>query len=159
MIRLAQNKTLETLTFQVNNILHDIIPEDIPTLELNNTIFGAALYIQRKTAPWYDEKRQKPKRGKKHQMPWKYKMQKKIYTLRKELSLLAIKDPPTKHTAKKIKRIHRKYKLKESQVKDRVAEHQAEIKGLAETIRNRENKEKPRIINSQFSTKLKKRLQ
>ena len=85
-------------------------------------------------------------------MPWKYKMQKKIDTLRKELSLLAIKDPPTKHTAIKRRRIHRKYKLKESQVKDRVAEHQAEIKGLAATIRNRENKDKSRTINSQFST-------
>lgn len=101
---------------------------DLSALDLNHTTFGAALFIQRKIAPWYDEKRKKTKRDKKHQKPWKYKLQKKVDTLRRELSLLMIKDPPTKHSAMQIRRIHRKYKLKESQIKDRITEHQADIK-------------------------------
>ena len=71
-------------------------------------------------------------------MPWKYKLLKKVDNLRRELSLLMIKDPPTRHSAMKIRRIHRKYKLKESQIKDRIREHQSEIKGLAATIRKKE---------------------
>ena len=91
------------------------------------------------------------KRGKKNEMPWKYKLQKKVNTLRRELSLLVTKEPSTKHTAMKIRRIHRKYKIKEGQINARIAEHQADIKGIAATIRNRENKEKAKIINSEFS--------
>ena len=51
LIKLMQNKTLKTLTQQVNSILQDLIAVDISALELNNTTFGAALFIQRKSAP------------------------------------------------------------------------------------------------------------
>ena len=151
LIKLVQNKTLKTLTHHVNTILHDLIPEDLPLLELNNTSFGAALFIQRKIAPWYDEKRKKPKRGKKNVMPWKYKLQKKVDTLRKELSLLTTKEPLTKHTAVKIRRIHRKYKIKEGQVNARIAEHKMDIKGIAANIRSREDKENSKSINLEFA--------
>ena len=138
LIKLISNKTLKTLTITVNTIIDELIPVETPILELNSITFGAALYIQRTIAPWFDEKRKKPKRGKKNAMPWKYKLQKKVDTLRRELSLLVKKEPHTKHTAMKIRRIHRKYKIQEGQLNAKIAEHQADIKGIAAAIRNKE---------------------
>ena len=62
---------------------------------------GAALYIQRIHAPWYDEKRKKSPRKGKIVYPWKVKMQKKIEKLRAELSQMMINEPMTKRLLRK----------------------------------------------------------
>ena len=47
----------------------------------------------------------------------------------------------TKHLIRKVKRIKRKYGIKENKdIPGRIAEHQAEIKALAAQIRNKERK-------------------
>ena len=121
-------------------------------MELNYTHFGAALYIQRKIVPDDDEKRPRrnnQKSNKDH--PWKIKLQKKIQKLRTELSLLSSSGPPTRHLALKIGRLKRKYKIEDNQIKAKIAEHQAHIKGLAPQIRNKEKKINHKRINKLFA--------
>ena len=114
--------------------------------------YGAALYIQRKMAPWHDEKPTPKSKKKKVELPWKVKLQKKIDKLRKELSILVTSGPLTKSVTRQVARIQRKYKITDRQIRARIAEHQAEIKGLAAQIKNKEKRINTKIINSQFAT-------
>ena len=110
LINIIQNKTFKVKLSQVNNILQNLILEDISPTELNITNFGAALYLQRQLAPWYDEK--KPETFRKYmkkEYPWKVKIQKKIQKLRAELSLMLSSRPLTKNL---VIRIHKKENLK-----------------------------------------------
>ena len=66
-------------------------------------------------------------------------MQKKIEKLRAELSQMMTYQPVTQHLIRKVKRIKRKYGIKDNrEIPGRIAEHQAEIKGIAAQIRNKE---------------------
>ena len=56
LIKLVQNKKFKTLRHSVDRCLHELFPGDLAITELNAVSFGAALYIQRIHAPWYDEK-------------------------------------------------------------------------------------------------------
>ena len=152
LIKLIENKKFKDLLKRVCHILENLIPIGIPLMELNNTHFGASLYIQRKLAPEFDEKRPKkdsPKIKKEH--PWKTKLQKKIQRLRAELSLLSSSGPPTRHLALKIGRLKRKYKIEDHQIKAKIAEHQAHIKGLAAQIRNKDKRINHQRINKLFA--------
>ena len=82
---------------------------------------------------------------------WKVKLQKKIEKLRGELSQMMQYQPITKHLLQKMRRIKRKYGIRDdSEIPGRIAEHRAEVKALAAQIRNKERKEKSKIINKQF---------
>ena len=72
--------------------------------------------------------------------PWKINLQKKIQKLRAELSVMSSSGPPTKHLALKVGRLKRKYKIEDHQIRAKIAEHQAHIKGLAAQIRNKDKK-------------------
>ena len=86
-------------------------------------------------------------------------MQKKIDKLRAELSQMMTYEPVTKHLIRKVKRIKRKYGIKENKdIPGRIAEHQAEIKALAAQIRNKERKENTKTINKKIWGKSKKSL-
>ena len=151
LIKLVQNKKFKTLRHSVDKCLDDLFPGDMSITELNNISFGAALYIQRIHAPWYDESRKKSARKGKIVYPWKVKMQKKIDKLRAELSQMMTYEPVTKHLIRKVKRIKRKYGIKDNKdIPGRIAEHQAEIKALAAQIRNKERKENTKTINKKF---------
>ena len=98
LINMIQNKAFKAKLSQVNKILPNLILEDISATELNTTTFGAALYLQRKLAPWYNEN--KPETFRKYmqkEYPWKIKIQKKIQKLRAELSLMLSSKPLTKN--------------------------------------------------------------
>lgn len=151
LIKLVENKQFKTMLKQVNFIMNDIIEIDVPLTELNNTTYGAALYIQRKLAPWYDEKRPKRSRAPKKESTWKIKIQKKIQNFRKELSLMLQTRPLTKRLALRVHRIQRKYKIRDTNMRDKIAEHQAEIKGLAAQLKNKERKIDQKVINKQFA--------
>ena len=131
-------------------MVDELFPGELTITELNVVSFGTALFIQRKHAPWYKEKRQ-PGRRKKIVYPWKVKLQKKIEKLRGELSQMMQYQPITKHLLRKMRRIKRKYGIRDdSEIPGRIAEHQAEVKALAAQIRNKERKENSKIINKQF---------
>lgn len=152
LIKLIENKQFKTLLKRVDHILQNLISIDIPITELNHTHFGAALFIQRQLAPDHDEKHTKANRkSSKKDHPWKVKLQKKIQKLRAELSLLSSTGPPTRHLALKIGRLKRKYNIQDSQIKAKIAEHQAHIKGLAAQIRNKERKINFKRINKLFA--------
>ena len=152
LINIIQNKTFKVKLSQVNNILQNLILEDISPTELNITNFGAALYLQRQLAPWYDE--QKPETFRKYmkkEYPWKVKIQKKIQKLRAELSLMLSSRPLTKNLVIRIHRLERKYKIKDGNLRAKIADHQATIKGLAAQARNKERKINQRVINKKFA--------
>ena len=96
LIKLIQNKKLKDLIKEVNYVLGQLTPNDIFITDLNIISYGAALYIQRKMAPWHDEKPTPKSKKKKVELPWKVKLQKKIDKLRKELSILVTSGPLTK---------------------------------------------------------------
>ena len=89
LIKFTENIHFKDLLKRVDHILQNLIPTDIPLMELNYTHFGAALYIQRKIVPDYDEKRPRNTQKSNKDHPWKIKLQKKIQKLRTELSLLS----------------------------------------------------------------------
>ena len=49
----------------VDVYLSEMFPGELPILDLNIVTFGAAVFIQKKHVPWYDEKRNRTGRKKK----------------------------------------------------------------------------------------------
>ena len=151
LIKLVENKKFKSLLKSVNQCLHELAPDERSCTELNLWNYAAALFIQRRHAPWFIEnKAGKRKRGK-ITYPWKVKLQRKIEKLRCEISQMMSNEPNTKHLIRKIRRIKHKYKIKDDdQFQARIAEHKIEVKALAGQIRNREKKENTKTINKQF---------
>ena len=153
LIKLTENKKFKELLQSVNSTLYDTILGEVSITELNNITYGAALFIQRKLAPWYEENRPRKNRNGKKEYPWKMKLMKKIQRLRGELSQMmsAKSGPVTKNLKRKIKRIQRKYRIKDGQFDAKIAEHQTEIKGITAQIRNKERRPNYKIINKKFA--------
>ena len=152
LIKIIEDRKFKDLLRRVGDILQDLIPIGISVTELNHTHFGAALYIQRQLVPDFDEKRpRKDASNMKKDAPWKINLQKKIQKLRAELSVMSSSGPPTKHLALKVGRLKRKYKIEDHQIRAKIAEHQAHIKGLAAQIRNKDKKINQKRINRLFA--------
>ena len=71
--------------------------------------------------------------------------------LRAELSLMLSSKPLTKNLVIRIHRLERKYKIKDGNLRAKIAEHQLTIKGLAAQARNKERKINQRVINKKFA--------
>ena len=59
--------------------------------------------------------------------------------------------PLTKNLVIRIHRLERKYKIKDGNLRAKIADHQATIKGLAAQARNKERKINQRVINKKFA--------
>ena len=64
LIKLVENKNFKTPLHSVNGVVDELFPGELTITELNVVSFGTALFIQRKHAPWYKEKRQPGRRKK-----------------------------------------------------------------------------------------------
>ena len=85
LIKIFENKDFKHLLSKIDSILPELISDDVPITEINNINYGAALFIQRKMAPWFDEKRKAQKKKGSQIFPWKQKLQKRLDKFRGEL--------------------------------------------------------------------------
>jgi len=152
LIKLKETKLFQETLSQVNEALGKLTTEEMTLDELNIYTYGSALYIQEKIAPWTKSKAYKKKQdfGRKKKPTWKMKINNKINKIRAEIAQMKTREPLSKGMEKKVRQIERKYGITRPQFQDKVAELQAEVKGLAAQIRNREKKINAKSINRLF---------
>lgn len=155
LIRIKEDRRFKELLKNVNIGLEKITPISSTLTEINNTTYGAAWYIQSKLLPDYNERPTGNRKNNRNKGPiWKRKLQEKIECLRKELSQMTAFTNSNNRPAnllRKINKILRKYNIHENQLRERIAEHQALVKGFAEQIRCKEKKINSKQINKQFN--------
>ena len=88
LIKLFESKAFKQTTDMVNRALNKLVPRGSSLTELNSVSFGAGLYVQRKTAPWYKENSFPNPMRVKRVPAWKSKLTKRLNILRKETSQL-----------------------------------------------------------------------
>ena len=112
LIKIHANKNFKYMLQKVDSKLKELISGDISITEINCINYGAALFIQRKLAPWFDEKRRPQSKMGSKVLPWKQKLKRKVDRLRGELSVMLSSGSLTQHLMRKIHRLGRKYNVK-----------------------------------------------
>ena len=159
LIKLRNNRKLKETTQKVNLALSRLFTVIPDIRELNNINYGAALFIQEKILPPRNSERNRShrtgiRRPNQTGVPgWKRKLVQKITLHRAEVSQMTIFSSGIhtgKNLCRKIRQIKRKYNINGDDLSGKIAELKANIKGMAEEVRNRERKAEERRINKQF---------
>ena len=150
LIKLRENNKFKELSAEVRDIVCSMNIDHLDLTQLNEYHFGCSLYIQRKLAPWIDERKSNRKRAKSKTPPWKQKISRRVNQLRAEISQMTTTEPLTRNLINRLGRLKRKYGISEDQFKARVAEHHTQLKALAAELRNKSKKFENKRINKQF---------
>ena len=161
LLTIQTNKKFKQLVEKVNIGLNKITPAHSSLREINNNIYGAALYMQKQILPHIKPPSNNQKRHKGPKIPaWKTKLTKELNTLRKEKSQITeflINPQQRGRLYQKVTAIEHKYGINDDQhLRYKLNEITDKIPALAKQVKNKQIKLDAKNHNREFRTNARK---